>query len=179
MASSGPLSAGTGANDAAIGTVAWTNPGRVTADDSVRSSASPSAGSVTNYLKATNFGFAIPTGATIDGIVATWELRQIGGSTPLSSFTLVKAGSATGTAKTSTDAWTTLSFGSSSDLWGATWSVSDINDTGFGTAMSANNNTGGSVSLQVDYVSMTVYYTEGGSSSIATKVHHYRQQGCM
>lgn len=32
---------------------------------------------VTEYLKATNFGFSIPTGATITGIVATVEARHL------------------------------------------------------------------------------------------------------
>ena len=33
---------------------------------------------VSNYLKATNFGFSIPTGATIDGVFSEIEVKQIG-----------------------------------------------------------------------------------------------------
>src|SRR6266545_5605068 len=71
LSSAGPNSAsssGDCVNDAAIGTIAWTNPGQVLASDDLYATATVD-GETTNYLKCTNFGFAIPAASSIDGIV--------------------------------------------------------------------------------------------------------------
>lgn len=55
-------SPGTLADDAAVGTVAWSNPSNAASSNDSYATAS-GAGGTTHYLKATNFGFAIPAGA--------------------------------------------------------------------------------------------------------------------
>ncbi len=73
----GPTSPGTGADDAAIGTRTWSNPGNITSSNNTYATATSSGGgnSTTHYLKATNFGFSIPSGATIDGITVGIERK--------------------------------------------------------------------------------------------------------
>ena len=85
---------------------------------------------------------------------------------------LVKGGTIVGDNKalTSTDwpncnsgsCFSSVTYGSPSDLWGTTWTASDINSSNFGVVLSAiNSNTNGSRTRigTVDYIQMTVYYT--------------------
>src|SRR3989338_344188 len=49
-------------NDTSIGDTSWDNPGNATtSNNSYASITHLTSGDVTNYLKATNFGFSIPT----------------------------------------------------------------------------------------------------------------------
>jgi hypothetical protein len=63
MSVAGPTIAGTGADGGGVN-VAWVNPGNITANDGSFATAALNA-SFSNELKATNFNFAIPAGATI------------------------------------------------------------------------------------------------------------------
>ena len=72
MASEGPNDPGTITN-VAYGTQAWANPSN--AGSSNDSYATRTLSGVSDYLRATNFGFAIPSGATIDGILVEVEKR--------------------------------------------------------------------------------------------------------
>jgi hypothetical protein len=64
--------AGTVANQTGVGTKAWTNPdersGRTNLGEDARDGSKCGSVEESNYLKATNFGFAIPTTATITGV---------------------------------------------------------------------------------------------------------------
>lgn len=168
MASSGPLSAGTGAT-----TTGWANPTNVTASDDARATISDaSVGAfVSNDLRALTFGFAIPTGATVDGIVVEIE-RSVNATTQTPrdhtiqlqklDNTPVGDNKASGTTWPTTDAYAT--YGSSSDLWGLTWTPAEINATGFGVYMKVQTNAGkGGPQFRVDHVRITVYYTESGN----------------
>src|SRR3990167_2658402 len=76
MPSSGPNNGGTFASDAGIPGIAWVNPSNAQTSDNSRATSELSfvEGS-SHYLKATNFGFAIPAGADIDGIVVEVERK--------------------------------------------------------------------------------------------------------
>lgn len=63
-------------------------------------------------------------------------------------------GGFTSTSWPTSDAY--VSYGGPSDLWGRTWSVTEINSTGFGAALSAARSNG---NLQVDHFRITVYST--------------------
>src|SRR5262249_12852505 len=68
--------AGTGANDAAVGTAPWVNPtsaqgNQTTAFADVEFVATSNSNETTEYLKLTNYGFAVPGGSTINGIAAS------------------------------------------------------------------------------------------------------------
>lgn len=174
MASQGPLSPGTGANDASVGTVAWTNPGNILASDNSNATASANTGVTTNYLKATNFGFSIPTGATIDGIVVEFERKSNNTGTGRDGeVKLVKGGTIGGDNKATATNWAFItdrydSYGANNDLWGLTWTADDINSSGFGAVLAAsplNGAQGLAASLTVDHIRITVYYTESSGAS--------------
>jgi hypothetical protein len=145
MATQGPLNAGTAADDTSVGTVAWTTPDNGKATDGIFTTF-VGASATSHYLKLTNFGFTIPSGATINGITAS-VLRKASGAnvTKDSNLKLVNsAGTIGGTDKADTSTFyptslTAASYGSSSDLWGAAWTSADINNSNFGIALSAVN----------------------------------------
>src|SRR4051794_1268202 len=96
MATSGPNIAGTGADDAAVGTSAWFNPENITADDGGVATQLGLNGATSHYLKGTSFGFSIPSGATVNGILVEWE--RVAGGTRITDTTvkLVQGGSVAG-----------------------------------------------------------------------------------
>jgi hypothetical protein len=153
---------GTGANLTGIGSVAWSNPTNIYTSNNVY--ATTSGGTATNYLKATNFGFSVPSDAVIEGIVVSVE-RKSSATNRISDteIKLLKAGTIVGNDKASSSFWPTsdavASYGSSSDLWGETWTYSDINDTNFGVVLAADATQTVGTTYSVDYISITVYYS--------------------
>lgn len=166
--------AGTGANVATSGTIAWGVPANITSDNAVYSTASTSVESfaVSNYLRGTNFGFNVPSGSTINGILVELQLFADAylPAEPVvitaSQCKIVKGGSAAGTLQSPsfsdiTDTESLLTYGSASNLWGTTWSAADINSSNFGfdfqvsfdDAISLGN------ACNVDYIKITVDYT--------------------
>src|SRR6185369_1594679 len=171
---------GTGADDAAVGTVAWTTPGGITGSGGAVAHCAPvGAASTTHYLKGTNCGFAaIPAGATITGIAVTISKRVTGATLETvrdSRVRIVKPSGAIGTTDRSSPAlWPNTNFaysiyGGQNDLWGETWVPADFADADVGAVISAvTNDPGGeSATLEVDYMFLTVYYvTTAGSSMV-------------
>jgi len=164
---SGPLSPGTVVDDGSFGSVAWNNPNNAKVSDNSYATATQSS-TTTHYLKGTNFGFAIPSGAIIKGIVAEIE-RSYSGSDPMNPIDarvrIVKSNGLIGsTDKISGSTWPISDsyqlYGSSSDLWGETWTYSDINNSNFGFVISASTEGPfGADIAQIDHIRMTVYYT--------------------
>jgi hypothetical protein len=180
MSSSGPNSPGTCADDATVGTVAWTSPNSAKTEGTSFTYVIISLGVFSHYLKATNFGFTIPTGATINGIVAEAKTGITDGVGITKDYRarIVKSDASIGaTDKSNATTWigswnggnmVYLSHGGSTDLWGETWSAADINNSNFGFALSAqNSDTEDGDTPQVDHIRITVYYTEaaGGNTS--------------
>jgi len=169
MSSIGPLSPGTVIDDATVGTVAWSNPNNAKVSDGNYSIALPAGGGISHYLKATNFGFSIPIGATINGILVEIEENYFtaGGTTTENAIKIVKSDGTIGTTNKSTGATfpttdTYISYGSSSDLWGEMWDNTKINDVDFGVVLSVNSVSSYS-NAAVDHIRITVYYTEAPS----------------
>ena len=163
-----------GADDATIGTIAWTNPGNGCADDSSLASAVLTASAVSHYFTATDFGFSIPAGSTIEGIVMESEVSEFfisNAGTPVdNAVRIVKGGTIGSTDRSNGTAWTTtlayLSHGGAADLWGESWTPDDINASDFGVAISARESGGASPSTaQINAVRITVYYTVDASWS--------------
>jgi len=157
----GPIFAGTGSNDASVGTIAWTNTGNITADDGATANI-PFTSGTTNYLTATNYGFSIPSGSTINGITA--EIKEVngefGGITKDNAVRIIKGGVIQSSNKANTNIWPAgvyVSYGGTSDLWGASWSAADINSSGFGLAISAFLSSSDNPSI--DAIRITVNYT--------------------
>lgn len=172
-ATQGPNGAGTGAVSGAGR--AWANPGNITSSDGQYATAQVFNATTSQELQATGFNFSIPTGSTIQGIVV--EVQRgflVNSSDPLSpgvqdnDVTLLKAGVATGSNKAIAGSWPASqgtggdpfqSYGSSSDLWGAAWLVSDINNANFGVQLSIARVSGNLLSFGgVDFIRISVIY---------------------
>ena len=179
MPSTGLTLAGTGA---ASGTgQIWASPGNITAsDDSYAVATLTKTNTTTQNLDATNFGFALPAGATIDGIEVRIE-RSAGNTCKDLLVQLIKGGTAqgddkadTGTNWPSTD--TNADYGGSTDLWGISLSESDIEASDFGVTVRAQHVSGVLVA-DVDAIWINVHYTEaGGGLLIPVAMYEYRQR---
>lgn len=178
MATLGPNSAGTGADDSSFGNIAWVNPGNITSSND---SYATNSGTPQHYLKATNFGFSVPADATINGITVEIERKKVrsnGTNTCKDArVRIVKSDGSIGTtdkADTATD-WPTTdtykTYGGSSDLWGETWTATDINDVDFGVVLSATLTVASESSCiaLVDHVRITIDYTAAGVNSSTTQ----------
>ena len=171
MASAGPNTGATAANDSSNGSALnWSGSANAVSSNDARASITLSSGSVniSRYLKITNFGFAIPTGATIDGIVAEIEAQSSTGTKGVwEEVRLVKASTVTGSDLSSAidlpASDTFVSHGGATELWGETWSSTDINSSGFGVAISVTNASASSQNALIDSARITVYYTLPGS----------------
>lgn len=166
------LSAGTGEdnND-------WTNQSNITADDGTEAqitAASYDTGDSSYVLYARNFGFSVPSDATIDGITVTIERRAFAGGAIDNDVRLTTgttSGDRIGSTKASGFAWPGTSsnaqYGGAADLWGATLTPADVNDAFFGVAISvlatANN-----TDIGVDKILVEVNYTEASSDVTGT-----------
>lgn len=167
MASQGPNFPGTEADDAGVGTNAWSTGEAGACDGTGDESFLSGLGEVSHYLKLTNFGFSIPTGSTINGIEVVIE-RQNSNLQGVKDnrVRIVKGGTIGATDKSNANYWLdgsyeTITYGSSSELWGETWTASDINDSTFGWVISAAGVAGafpGGLAA-VDCVKITVTYT--------------------
>jgi hypothetical protein len=174
--SQGPNSPGTVIDDNGTGIETWNNPSNASADDSSFATASSvTNGNTTHYLMATNFSFNSPSGSTIDGIIV--EIKRKSSTSNVSQFwkdtvvKLVKGGTVSGDNKADVSTrWPLIeaiaSYGTSSNLWGLTFTTSDINASNFGVVVSAIYGTicdpvdECSTTASVNHIRTTVYYTE-------------------
>lgn len=121
-----------------------------------------------DYMTLTNFSMSIPAAVTICGIVVQIDRKasglSLGAVVKDYRVRLVKGGSVTGNNNASGSGWTgsetTATYGSSSDLWGTTWTPAEINSENFGVAISAEISglLGVFLSADIDNVRITVYY---------------------
>lgn len=144
--------------------VLWDNPQNASASDNAYASAGLSTGQRTCSLRCTGFGFTIPAGAAIAGIVVEYEAYSSSASTILDyAVYLVLGGNRRGSGRQSTSYWPTretwLQRGGANDLWGTTWTPSDVNDSSFGVDIQAANGGGTPSTAYIDAVRITVYYT--------------------
>lgn len=158
--------AGTAASDNSYGSHAWDE----NLSDAEGASDNSDAGTglvidtaSTEYLKLTNFGFSIPAGATIDGIQVDLRRRTGGSGTQADDRArIVKGGTIGSTDKAAAGNWSssyvTQTYGGAADLWGESWTSSDINASNFGFVISAALTVVGTP--QVDSCQITVTYTE-------------------
>lgn len=157
--------AGTGANYGSSD-IAWSNPNEVTAVDGVAATCAISLVQQSRPLRATNFGFTIPSAGTVTGIAFTVRLRaSLANGLKDRTVMLVLNGSTIGTAKTRDVYWPTsftdVTFGGAGDLWGASLTPAQVNDATFGLTMGAGNmNQPSTTTAYIDAIWLTVYYTE-------------------
>lgn len=177
MSDTGAVSPGTIVDSAAaIGGSAWTNPTNALTSNGTFAT---NNGTTTHYLKCTNFGFAIPSGATINGVLVEALGKSdfnVGGQFVCDNFIeLCKAGgnpSGTNQNRATSTHWPTTaayqSWGGASNLWGLTLTDTDVNNSGFGVGISTTQNKTGKVAVptcSIDHVRLTVYYTAAGGQN--------------
>lgn len=112
-----------------------------------------------DYLIASDFQFTVPTGATIAGIQFEVGRDYTGYDAVDSSVRIVKS-TIGQTEHASTALWTAqpVTYGGATDLWGETWTATDIESSTFGIALAAAAATPGMPSnVRVGYVTATVY----------------------
>lgn len=156
------------------GGYSWSNPSNATSSNNSYAVADGISAGVdpdfTSRLKATGFGFAIPAGATILGIVAEIEVKASMTGSPGTSVDcsdnealLVKAGTASGTNKSAAAGITTTdtykSFGGPTDLWGLSLTPADVNSSDFGFQYRASFNEDNNSTISVDHIRLTVHYS--------------------
>jgi hypothetical protein len=143
-------------NDAGGGTTSWT----IT---SVTNCVCPVDKTTSNYLEMTGYGFSIPTGSSITGVEVSISCGNSGGTTqPTLYAQLLKAGALAGVSK-SLFPLASTTFGGSADLWSATWSEAEAENSGFGVSIwlvgGSNGNT-----VTVTGATIKIHYTTGGPS---------------
>lgn len=175
MPDTGWVSPGTVVNADRNGATAWNTPeNAISQDDQFAYTFSVSSGVYTDWLRATNFGFSIPVGATIDGIEVRFDkFASAINSIQDSSLRLRKSTGQVGDDKADTETYwdgsdtdTYTVYGGASDNWNAGLIYSDINDSNFGVDLSAYH-AAGLRNARVDHVQIKVYYTEGGAAQKA------------
>jgi hypothetical protein len=174
---SGPNSAATSANVSYTGSdYAFHNPVNVLANDNTVSSAASLASlfnKTTDYLQVKDFGFNIPTAASICGIEAQIvksaddiDLLIISAWVKDYNVRIIKNNALAGNNKANGTEWpasgTTVTYGGINDLWGTTWSVAEVNSNNFGLSIAAEIKTGIGLLpvVKVDYIGLTVYYLD-------------------
>jgi len=183
--SAGPTLAGTGGTSGGCDggtTFCWSNPSNITANDGTFATVTLGASGTSNELQGTNFGFFIAAGSTINGITVEIFKKSISGSSTDVDVTIIKAGTATGTNLGHTGAannWLSAggidTYGSSSTLWGTTWTPSDINASNFGVQISCVDWVGLGATAGVDFMRITVTFTPppgGGHRIIQTQIRN-------
>ena len=173
--SEGPNSPGTVANDAAIGTIAWTTFNNAKISDNIYAFASvDTTDPNSNYLKATNFSFTLSGCSSIDGITVENE-RNGDGFTNVAdlSVKVAKGGTISGNEKALVPDWPATdaiaSYGGASDLWGLTWLCSDITGSGFGAGVACQLTGGTMENCRIDHIKITVTFTATTSKLLITE----------
>lgn len=115
-------------------------------------------------LTPSDYSFSIPSNAVITGIVV--EVLKKGSALNSISDSIVQLVSnnfAVGSNLALNETWTTSNnmstYGSSTNLWGSSWTPSLINDATFGVLVKAKNISTSQVTASVDWIGVTVYYS--------------------
>lgn len=164
MTTAGPNASGTITSDSGNGgTIAWGNPSFAGSDNTQYATAAEGGmgPSTSEYLKFLNFGFSIPAGSIINGIRFDVIRKSDSGSVVDSEVKTVKGGTVGGNNNAGGGAWGIVDefpfYGGSADLWGRTWTYSDINANDFGIVYSVAFNSPDTA--HIDFISCTITYT--------------------
>lgn len=136
-------------------------------------------GSSTDYLICSNFGFSIPSTATIQGIeiflVCAVQGPIVGGTAPFFGIDLgPTTGGPTAVEKEiQLDAQNPIQdrffdLGGASDLWGSSWTPAQVNGAGFSVYVrrGPSSNESPHRDRLVDKVSCAVYYSDSSGNTV-------------
>ncbi|MCK5012231.1 MAG: hypothetical protein KAS66_00265 [Candidatus Omnitrophica bacterium] len=150
---------------------AWTSPANAEDDTpSTWSLSSMSTYQETDWLWCDTFGFTIPSTATIKGIEVK-VLKRASAATAIKDIgaRLIKGGVVVTPGEWTTDYWSTTAtvetYGGPTELWGETWTYSDINASNFGVQFAAQDPDNLDKIAYVHTVEIIVYFT----ANISTK----------
>lgn len=157
-------------NVAGFGTLAWATPANAVSSNNAYATVSLNDLQVSNYLRCTGYGFAIPAGAAILGITVSVERKASNtNSVRDAAMRLVRdvAGVPTvqATDRSTLTNYTTAdvieAHGGAADLWGGAWTDADINSVNFGAAFASQKPgaAGGARTVSVDHMPIRVTYT--------------------
>jgi hypothetical protein len=165
----------------------WTSPGNVKADDTAYATIPFFDNGNSYVMRATNFGFSVPIGSTINGIKVEIERKNV-----LRDLTAVDALvqlTKDGTTRVGNNYADTLTnwppldtiktYGGANDLWGTTWTFADINASTFGIHFAATAHDDPN-DISVDFIRITVYYTyQGVSHGVGGEVRQVDKVGIL
>jgi len=161
----------------------WTTPENIYLDDAATANVTAASFDLddqTYVLKATGFGFSIPAGSTIDGVICrvnTWY-RPLQGTGSMDLMQLLdtdKTRVGTNQCETpvllTSNPVTIIEKGSSTDLWDNSLTVDWVNNANFGVGLGIIA-TDDNADVDVDYVTLEIYYTppEGDGKRSRTAV---------
>ena len=143
---------------------AWSNITRVLTLDGSFADSDIAKNDVSQYAKSYNFNFGIEDDATINGIIMRLTRKgENSNITDTQVYLMDTAQSAKGSNYAKGETWdgvVSSSYGGVADLWGTTWSVSDINNANFGAMVEASNGSGtASRNAEIDYIEISIYYS--------------------
>lgn len=169
FADSQTRSAGTATEDSLIvGTIQWDSLSNISVNGSYVNATNTEAADdqQTYVLRATNFNFNLPPGASIEGFKFTVRLKYCHEFTtdgtilailPIKSGSYVLAGNAADGSLADTCAFVEREWGGATDLWDTTWTEADIESSNFGIGMKFRLDD--EDYIDVDYVTCTVYFS--------------------
>lgn len=143
----------------------WTNPGNALASDNTYAVAAlPVSTAESQLLNLTKYGMGIPTTATITGIELQLEVSATAYVPTVFTVNSIQTGTIGGSSRTESGLYSptdvTLAFGGPNDLWGRTWTATQVNNEGTGFSIRATKAEGKASSINVDVGRLVVYYTE-------------------
>lgn len=142
----------------------WDNIANIQHLDSQYAYADIPKNDVTQWARGYTYNFNIPTDATITGIVMRMTRYGEDGDIGDGQIYLHDTARNPKGSNYTSGGWSssveTKTYGGSTDLWGATWSVADINHPNFGIMMEVSNDDGGgSRQARIDYAEISIYYS--------------------
>jgi hypothetical protein len=160
----------------ASGDTSWSGTGTLQSVDGLEiKAASKNAFATSHYAIAKDFGFNIPSSASIRGVeVNATRRQQTVAFTEISEYSikLVKNSVIGGSDLVHNlepwDSALATGWGGPAELWGQSWSPSDINSSGFGFAFKVGISSDGSNSISAftDDVTIAVYYVDSSGTEM-------------
>lgn len=135
---------GSVSNDVSVGGTGWLYPENAGIEDGNRSAAEMQFGESSYYIRALNFGFAIPKSSTINGITLDLK-RSAEGPDSIKDYSvrLVVGGKIVGAEYAKEEPWPAQdefsAYGNANDLWETKLTPSDVNNGSFGVVIAARN----------------------------------------
>jgi len=144
----------------------WTAPANALSSDDFYATATLTPGDDTRWLEFTNFGFPLLTGGKIEWVEVEFEISRTGDPVKDSAARLIVDGVASATDKSSAVDWPTVDtyrlYRYTPAEWGfPSLTLAQVNSSGFGALLAAQNSGAGSGTARVDHCRITLCVTGG------------------